>query len=147
MDNLIFQWANTYALICWVILWFFPKSRLSRKWVRSGMAPFLLAILYVALIFSVFSSADQAVGMDSFSTLEGIAALFAGERALLTGWVHYLAFDMFVGIWIVGDAEKQGIKHLYIIPTLFFTFMLGPLGFLLYFIFRNYFKKQWLSEV
>jgi hypothetical protein len=145
MDDLVFQIANTYALICWVFLWFFPTKNFTQQWIRSGMAPFALALIYTALVFSLFYSSASSGENPDWTTLGGLSSLFSGERALLTGWIHYLCFDMLVGIWIVGNAEKNNIKHLYIIPTLFFTCMLGPIGFLLYFIFRNYYKKQMMG--
>jgi len=61
------------------------------------------------------------------------AALFA---CVLAGWVHYLAFDLFIGCWIVLDAQERHIKHLLLVPCLGLTFMFGPVGLLLYFILR-----------
>ena len=52
------------------------------------------------------------------------------------GWVHYLAFDLFVGSWQVRDAQERGIPHLAVVPSLILTFLFGPVGLLLYFIIR-----------
>jgi hypothetical protein len=72
--------------------------------------------------------------------------LFENKEAVLAGWVHYLAFDLFVGTWIVSNSQKLNIRHLYILPCLFFTFMLGPIGLLMYFIVRAALTKQWMHE-
>ena len=52
------------------------------------------------------------------------------------GWIHYLAFDLFVGAWEVRDAQARGIHHLLVIPCLFLTLMAGPGGLLLYWAIR-----------
>jgi hypothetical protein len=53
---------------------------------------------------------------------------------LLAGWIHYLAFDLFVGRWIASEADKMGISRLIQGPILFGTFMFGPLGLLVFHI-------------
>ena len=58
--------------------------------------------------------------------------LFGDEALLLAGWVHYLAFDLFVGSWEVRDAQRLGIPHLLVVPCLVLTFLFGPVGLLLY---------------
>jgi hypothetical protein len=55
---------------------------------------------------------------------------------LLAGWVHYLFFDLFVGSFEVRDAQRHAISHVILLPCLLFTFMLGPIGFLLYLVVR-----------
>lgn len=70
--------------------------------------------------------------MEAFSQLEGIKSLFSTDQAVLTGWIHYLVFDLLVGNWIVNNAQKNKISHYLIIPCLLFCFLLGPVGFLLY---------------
>ena len=56
---------------------------------------------------------------------------------LLAGWIHYLAFDLFIGGWETRDAVRNGIPHLLVIPCLLLTFMLGPIGLLAYFALRS----------
>jgi hypothetical protein len=67
-----------------------------------------------------------------FSTLSGVASLFANPWLLLAGWVHYLAFDLLVGTWEARDARERGLPHLLLVPCLVLTFLLGPAGWLLY---------------
>ena len=61
---------------------------------------------------------------------------------LLAGWLHYLAFDLFVGAWEVRTAHKDGIAHLAIVPSLLLTFMVGPAGFLVFTVTRLLLRKQ-----
>jgi hypothetical protein len=72
-----------------------------------------------------------------FSTIEGVRALFSVDIGILVGWIHYLVFDLFVGAWEARDAKRRGFSHWLLIPCLFFTFMAGPLGLLLYVILRK----------
>ncbi|MCL4859521.1 MAG: DUF4281 domain-containing protein [Caldilineaceae bacterium] len=58
--------------------------------------------------------------------------LFGAPEATAVAWIHFLAFDLFVGRWIYLDSRTQGGSVWLASPCLFFTLMLGPLGFLLY---------------
>jgi hypothetical protein len=67
----------------------------------------------------------------------------------LAGWIHYLAFDLFVGAWEVRDAQRQGIHHLLVIPCLLATLMAGPAGLALYWLLRvlvGFVKQRQLNE-
>ena len=56
---------------------------------------------------------------------------------LLAGWVHYLAFDLFVGTWETRDAVARGISRWILAPCLLLTFLFGPIGWLAYHVARN----------
>jgi hypothetical protein len=64
------------------------------------------------------------------------ARCFENHWLLLAGWVHYLAFDLFIGAWQVRDSKALGISHLLVLPCLVLTFLFGPVGLLLYFLIR-----------
>lgn len=78
----------------------------------------------------------------SFSTLDSVYAIFQNPALLLAGWVHYLAFDLFIGSWEVRDARRIGIPHLLVVPCLIGTFLVGPIGLLLYLLLRFLLKKR-----
>ncbi len=132
----IFSIANLIAMLGWIILAVAPRSVLTRKIVLSGAIPLILSVAYLVLIVLFFGSADGG-----FSSLADVMKLFTNEWATLAGWIHYLAFDLFVGSWEVKDAQERGISHWFVIPCLFLTFMLGPIGFLLYSILRFFLAK------
>ena len=73
---------------------------------------------------------------ESFISLDGVMQLFRNESAVLAGWIHYLAFDLMEGVFIVLNSLKNNIPHLLVIPCLLLTFMLGPIGLLLYLFIR-----------
>jgi hypothetical protein len=122
----VFQIVNTIVLPAWLILIFFPKKSW-RKPVIYGFT-MVMAIVYAFYIVTGLSDLD----LEAFSQLEGVKAMFSSDEAVLTGWVHYLVFDLLVGNWVVNNAQKHKINHYLIIPCLLFCFMFGPVGYLLY---------------
>lgn len=89
--------------------------------------PLVMAVLYIWALSSAPANPDGG-----FGSLTQVKALFTQDRALLAGWVHYLAFDFFTGCWMVMDTGARGIRHLLVVPCLLLTFMFGPAGLLLY---------------
>lgn len=77
-----------------------------------------------------------------FGSLSSVMKLFTEENAVLAGWIHYLAFDLLVGMWILDQNKNLRIHQLLIAPCLFGTFMFGPIGFLLFTIIRAIKLKQ-----
>jgi hypothetical protein len=123
----VFAITNTIAVLSWLLLAVVPRRRWVTDVVTGKAVPMLFAILYVAIVSTTFGGADG-----SFSTLDGVAALFANPWLLLAGWVHYLAFDLLIGTWEAHDARERGVPHLLLVPCLFLTLMFGPAGWLLY---------------
>lgn len=133
----LFSIFSTAAAIGWLLLIFIPRITITRTVVRSGLLPILLSIAYAVLFAANLLQAEGG-----FGSLAEVSALFQNDWLLLAGWVHYLAFDMLVGIWEVGDAEKRGISHLAVAPSLLLTFLFGPIGFLLYLGIRSVKKAK-----
>ncbi len=133
----IFSIVNTIALVGWILLVFVPRWNWTRKIVLSGGIPILLSIAYLILIVAFFGQADGG-----FDSLENVMKLFTNKWAALAGWIHFLAFDLFVGSWEIKDSQEKGISHWFMIPCLIFTFLLGPIGLLLYFVIRFFAAKQ-----
>ncbi len=99
--------------------------------VAGAGLPLLFAVIYSGLLVG------HLVGSSgNFQTLAGVSALFENRWLLLAGWVHYLAFDLFIGAWQVRDSRARGISHLLVVPCLALTFLFGPAGLLLYFLIR-----------
>jgi len=125
----LFVAANATALIGWVLLAFAPLRRaalvLGARIVAVGMA-----VLYAGLLIG--SVAGGGATEVDFTTLSGLTAGFARPEAVLVGWVHYLAFDLWVGAWAVEDAGRRRVPHWAMLPALFLTLMAGPIGLLIY---------------
>lgn len=124
--ELIFQWVNLIALAAWVTLLVRPRHPQTLRWVGQAV-PMLFALIYVVLIAMRIGRSGG-----NFSTLAGVATLFQDPWILLAGWIHYLAFDLLIGVWETRDAATRNLPHWRIVPCLFLTFMFGPAGWLLY---------------
>ena len=123
-------------MVGWFLLIFVPRLNSAR--IAAGVViPLVLSAGYLALIAMHFQGADGG-----FGSLADVATLFQKQELLLAGWVHYLAFDLFIGAWEVRDARRHEIPHLVVIPCLVMTFMLGPIGLLFYFAIRTAKSKR-----
>ena len=130
--DLLFKLANNAALIGWISLVFLPRWRWSARLIAPVLIPALLAALYSFLVMTQFGHSPGG-----FSSLMSVTLLFQNQSMLLAGWVHYLAFDLFVGSWEVRDAQRIGIAHYLVAPCLAMTFLFGPAGWLLYVLIRS----------
>lgn len=128
----VFSIVSTAALAAWLLLVFLPRWRWTEH-VTGLVVPVALAMTYLAIV--VVNIGDSS---GDFQSLAGVAALFANPWVLLGGWIHYLAFDLLVGTWEVRDATSRGIPHWMVVPCLVLTFLLGPIGWLLYQGVRGY---------
>jgi hypothetical protein len=130
--DLVFLVCNYGVLPAWLLLAAAPGWAWTQRLVHALWIPSLLGLVY---LMTFLTSPDAPEGA-SFGTLPGVMAFFTSPHAALAGWVHYLVFDLFVGAWEVRDARRRGIPHLWVLPCLFFTLMLGPIGLLLYLALR-----------
>ena len=129
----IFSFCSGLAMLGWLGLALAPRLEFTRDTMPSLIIPVILGVTYAYLMFSFSGSASEDGG---FGSLADVKALFGVDALLLAGWIHYLAFDLFVGAWIVRDAQKEWISHWLVLPCLFFTLMAGPFGLLLYLVLR-----------
>jgi hypothetical protein len=128
----LFSFASILVLPGWLLLVLLPRWQYSATLVGAVVIPALLGLLYAWLIVSHIGSSDGG-----FGSLAEVRALFSNEFLLLAGWIHYLAFDLFIGSWEVRDAQRHGVHHLAVIPCLVLTFLFGPVGLMLYFVIRT----------
>jgi hypothetical protein len=131
--EVVFKVANLVAVAGWLVLALFPRRRWAAPLAAGVAIPLVLAALYTVLIASRIG-----VAKGGFDTLANVALLFEDRWALLAGWVHYLAFDLFIGAWEARDAQRTGLPHLALLPCLLLTFLFGPIGLLTYFLLRTW---------
>jgi hypothetical protein len=136
----LFSVLNLVAVAAWLPLLFLPRARWAAA-VPPVVVPLLLAAVYVALLAATLGRSEGG-----FSSLADVAALFRDPWALLAGWTHYLAFDLFVGGWEARDARRRGIPHLLVVPALVLTFLAGPAGLLLYLAVRRLGAARWSPD-
>ena len=127
-----FSVCGVLAMVGWVGLVLAPRWRVTRDWLAPIVIPLLIAVVYMWLMIT--TKQPQGGG---FGSLQAVATLFTVPELLLAGWIHFLAFDLFVGAWEVRDAQREGVHHLLVIPCLALTFMAGPAGLALYWLVRS----------
>ena len=132
MLDSVFSTCSSLALLGWGLLIVFPRQRHARLVAGVGI-PLSIAAVYAVLIALYLGRSEGG-----FATLAGVARLFENPALLLAGWVHYLAFDLFIGGWETRDAQQHGVPHLLVVPCLLLTFLLGPIGLLAYFAIRTW---------
>jgi hypothetical protein len=123
----LFQLANPLAMLGWLGL---ALSPLAPRWAdRIGgfIIPALLSLLYAGVILGHWWQ-----GQGGFDSLSNVMMLLANPWMALAGWVHFLAFDLFIGGWITRRARAEGIAHLMVLPCLLLTFLFGPIGLILF---------------
>ena len=128
----LFSILNLITIVAWVAMIFLPRVRWTSTVVPVAL-PLLLALVYIVLVASTVPWSEGG-----FSSLAAVKTLFDNPWALLAGWAHYLAFDLFIGGWEVRDAQRHGIPHLLVVPALVLTFLFGPAGWLLYMGIRRF---------
>lgn len=114
---------------------FFPKSFFAKNYLLNFRVLIILSFFYaVFIVWGMFENFGGAGGMDS---LEHLRIAFQNDKVLTAAWLHYLVFDLFVGIWITKECIKHEVSVWIKIPFLFFTLMFGPIGFLGFYSYRK----------
>jgi hypothetical protein len=129
--NSIFEIVNLLALLGWLTLVLFPNRLFAINTVKYGLIS-LLAFTYLFLMIPLLPELNVA----SFSTLENVKELFKNDQMVNAGWIHYLVFDLFVGVYIVENSLKTGMKRWKYTLCLPFTFLIGPLGLIIFYFFK-----------
>jgi len=137
--DFVFQLASYTAMIGWLIL--ASGVVLNRPFLRDVIAgqlwPIGLAILYTVLIGAFFFNAEGG-----FDSLAHVQLLFTTPWVALAGWVHYLAFDLFMGALIAREIMSRGNSRWFLLALLPLTFLFGPIGYLAFIILRTGLAKR-----
>jgi hypothetical protein len=127
----VFSFASFIAVFGWILLVVLPTDP-RVKLLTAIIIPLTLSVIYLVYIFLHIGNAPGG-----FGSLAEVRTLFGKDELLLAGWIHYLAFDLFIGAWESRDSQRLGIPRLVMVPCYLMTFMLGPIGLLFYFAIRT----------
>jgi Domain of unknown function (DUF4281) len=140
--DIIFKLSNLIALLAWLAL---IASAPSKAWTKTiwriagRFIPLLFSVLYVALLITYWSPEG------GFGSIEQVQTLFKTPGLLVAGWVHYLAWDLWLGVCIASRAAQLNIAHWLVIILLLLTFMFGPAGLLAFILIRAAMRPNSLS--
>ena len=133
-SSIVFSICNSLVLPQWLLMTVAPKWKWTHKLIDSKIIPLILSIVYIIYFL-------QGIGAEGdFGSLEGVMKLFTVDVLVLAGWVHYLAFDLLIGSWVLKKSQELGMAHWLIIPCLILCFMAGPAGFLLFCVISRFYR-------
>ncbi len=139
----LFKISSYIAILGWIILIGFPFWP-SGHWFVLSISVLLLCGIYSYLVFFARKLDGGQKVSGSFWSFKGVVSLFKTPRIVLAGWVHYLAFDLMAGLYIVMDAANLGIAHWMLVPCLLLTLLVGPVGVLAYFVLKLVVVQEYL---
>lgn len=139
MWEFAFGAANGLALVMWLALIALPRwPALLAAILYIGVA--LPCLAYTLALAGVLAGALDPAGAGAsfdFGSIGGVRSIFASDAGVTIGWMHYLAFDLFVGLWIARDADAKEFSRLAQAPVLLLTFLAGPVGLLAWLAIRE----------
>lgn len=140
MWDTLFRLTNIVALGGWALLAFVPRKPAVLSavlYLGVGLLCAAYAAMFVALVTGSVDPGRAGPAVPFHYSIAGIRQLFAADGGIVVGWTHYLAFDLFAGLWIARDADAKGFARIWQLPILFTTFMAGPIGLLTWLVVRE----------
>ena len=141
--DLVFGATNALALVGWAMLAVLPRGPAVRSIVLYACVG-LLCLAYASMFVALFGNLVDPARLPGLPppdlgdySVKGIRALFMSDGGIVLGWTHYLAFDLFVGLWVANDADNKGFGRLVQLPILFCILMAGPIGLLIWLAVRE----------
>ena len=138
----IYLFANWGVVPFWLLLIVAPYHGLTKFLVHSIVAPLLLAMAYIFLVYQIYLEDSFFEGFSIYLGLDDLYAVYSNETFLLIFWLHFLSISLFVGSWISRDSQKYMIPRMLTILSLVMTYFAGPVGLVFYWFIRIFFSKK-----
>ena len=139
----IYLWANFGVLPFWLLLIIIPNSKITQLFVNSIVLPLILSTVYVYIIYQT-TLLDESM-FDIFKlylSLDNLYTVFATESFLLAFWIHFLVLNLFLGSWVSRDGVRYNMSRKLVAIPLIIIYLTGPLGLVLYWLFRIFYAKR-----
>ena len=141
--EMLYYWVNLGVLPFWLMLIFFPQSHLCRYLVTSIFPIFVLSGVYLFVLYkSYLNSFDFSDNFSLYFGIGNISELFSDKTFLMMFWIHFISINLFTGGWIVKDSQKISVNKILVIIPLIITYLVGPLGLLVYWLIRIFHAKN-----
>ena len=141
--EMIFLWLNLGVLPFWLTLIIFPQSQISRVFITSVFPILILSLMYSYLLYlSFLDNYDYLENFKLYLGLSELSNLFENKSFLILFWVHFLTMNLFCGGWIVKDSSKFDMNKILVSLPLITTYLIGPIGILLYWVIRLFYAKR-----
>ena len=141
--EMLYYWINFGVLPFWIILIFFPQSQVCKYFVNSIFPIFILSGAYVFMLYQSYLSSYNFYGnFNLYFGINDLSKLFSDKTFLIMFWIHFISINLFTGGWIVKDSQKFLINKIILIIPLTITYLIGPLGLLIYWLIRIFYAKN-----
>ena len=141
--EMIYLWVNLGVLPFWLILFFFPQSKICKIFTTSIFPIFIFSLIYLYLIYLIFRyDYDFLNNLRLYLGMKELSNLFSDNSFLILFWIHFLAINLFCGAWIVNDYQKYNISKILMFFPILITYFIGPLGIFVYWIIRIFYAKK-----
>ena len=129
--DVLFWFSSLYVLPFWLVMWFAPTSErtaalMRSEWVYLAPLAFAYALAVLPNIVDIFILLGSQM-----PTPDIVADMFSEREVILVGWLHFLAFDLFVGRWTWQRMVATGQPIYVSAPVLILSMMVAPLGALI----------------
>ena len=141
--EILYFWVNLGVLPFWLILIFFPSSNINKFFVTSILPILLLSGAYIfALYKSYLNTYDFISNFGLYLSISNLSNLFSNNLFLILFWIHFVSINLFIGGWMVRDSQKLLINKILVSFPLIITYLIGPLGVLIYWLIRIFYAKS-----
>ena len=141
--EMIYLWVNLGVLPFWLILFFFPQSKICKIFTTSIFPIFIFSIIYLYIIYLIFRyDYDFLNNFRLYLGMKELSNLFSDNSFLILFWIHFLAINLFCGAWIVNDYQKYNISKILMFFPILITYFIGPLGIFVYWVIRIFYAKR-----
>ena len=142
-NEMLYLWVNIGVLPFWFLIVFFPQSHLCKYLATSIFPIFILSGVYVFVLYQAYLISYDFIGnFNLYLGLNYVSELFDDELYLLLFWIHFVAINLFIGTWILKDGQKLNMNKLILSLPLITTYLIGPIGILLYWVIRIFYAKN-----
>ena len=141
--EMFYLWVNIGVLPFWMLIIFFPQSHLCKYLATSIFPIFLLSSAYIFILYKAYlGSFDFANNFSLYLGLSSVSELFRDDYYLLMFWTHFVAVNLFIGGWILKDAQKLYVNKILLAFPLIVTYLIGPIGIFIYWVIRIFYAKR-----
>ena len=141
--DMVYLWLNFGVMPLWIALIFFPNSRMVKIFISSIFMPIVFSLTYVYIAYIFIIQSDSIFEISNFYFgIENLYSLFSNETFLLIFWIHFVSLNLFLGSWTSRDAIKYNISKVITGFCLILIYFMGPVGLVLYWLFRIFYAKK-----
>ena len=139
----IYLWTNFGVLPFWFMIALIPNNRITQIFVNSIILPLILASAYSYAVYQSILLDESIIDIFKlYLSLDNLYTVFASESFLLFFWIHFIALNLFLGLWVSRDGFKYNIPKFLVLIHLIVIYFTGPLGLVLYWFIRIFYSKK-----